>query len=58
MVSMGTMLFINKWEFQIFLQLKKEEASGVGGSTVVIHERTFGGGICCHRRVVCKWVLE
>ncbi len=55
---MGTMLFINKWEFQIFLQLKKEEASGVGGSTVVIHERTFGGGICCHRRVVCKWVLE
>jgi len=55
---MGTMLFINKWGFHFCVQLQKKEASGVGGSRVVIHEQTFGGGICCHRRVVCKWVLE
>jgi len=57
MVSTGTMLFINKWGFHYFLQLQfLKKASGVGGSTIIIHERTFGGGICCHRRVVCKWV--
>jgi hypothetical protein len=56
MVSVGTMLFINKWGFHYFLQLQPKKKSGVGGSTIIIHERTFGGGICCHRRVVCKWV--
>jgi hypothetical protein len=40
MVSMGTMLFINKWGLFLFLQLpKKKKASGVGGSTFVIHDK-------------------
>jgi hypothetical protein len=58
MVSMGTMIFINKWGFHCFYNYKKKKASDVGGSTIVIHEQTFGGGICYHRWVVCKWVLE
>jgi hypothetical protein len=58
MVSMGTMLFINKWGILFYFTIKKKETSGVGGSTIVIREQTFGCGIRCHRRVVCKWVLE
>ncbi len=55
---MGTMLFINKWGILFYFTIKKKETSGVGGSTIVIREQTFGCGIRGHRRVVCKWVLE
>jgi hypothetical protein len=57
MVSMGTMLFINKWGILFYFTIKKKTSGGVW-STIVICEQTFGCGICCHRRVVCKWVLE